>query len=94
MYTCTFCDILWPEVQSHSDDGHMQVTAPSSAPVLGQAHPTNVMHSSSHSTVVSSVLCHTVPFQCNYFILCATNHSNIVSTILCHTEVGGDIHIL
>ena len=35
-----FGDILWPEVQSHSDDSHMHVTAPCSARALDQAHLT------------------------------------------------------
>jgi len=43
-FLCTrvyiLCDFLWPEVQSHSDDSHMHVTAPCSACVLGQARPT------------------------------------------------------
>jgi len=33
-------DFLWPEVQPHSDDSQMHVTAPCSARVLGQARPT------------------------------------------------------
>ena len=38
---CTFFgDILWPKVQSNSDDSHTHVTAPSSAHELSQAHPT------------------------------------------------------
>ena len=39
MYTF-FGDILWAEVQSHSDDSHMHVTAPCSACALHQARPT------------------------------------------------------
>jgi len=34
------CDFLWPEVQPHSDDSQMHVTAPCSARALGQARPT------------------------------------------------------
>ena len=34
-----FCDILCPEVQSHSDDGHMDLAAPCSVCALGQARP-------------------------------------------------------
>ena len=34
------CDFLWPEVQPHSDDSQMHVTAPCSAGVLSQARPT------------------------------------------------------
>ena len=41
---CIFCDFLWPEVQPHSDDSQMHVTAPCSARVLDQARPTNVVH--------------------------------------------------
>jgi len=41
MYTCVlFCDVLWPEVQSHSDDSHMHLSAPCSAPALGQTRST------------------------------------------------------
>ena len=38
--TCTFCDTLWPEVQSHSDNRQTHVTAPCSAHAPGQTHPT------------------------------------------------------
>jgi len=34
------CDILWLEVQSHSDNSHMPTTGPHSAHVLTQARPT------------------------------------------------------
>ena len=34
------CDILWPEVQSHSDNSHMPATGPCSAHALTQACPT------------------------------------------------------
>ena len=39
---CTFCDTLWPEVQSHSDDNPVHTPGPhrSSACALAQAHPT------------------------------------------------------
>ena len=37
---CTLCDILWPEVQSHSDDSHVHATGPRSVHTLAQAHPT------------------------------------------------------
>ena len=42
--TCVYflCDILWPEVQSHSDDSHVYATCPRSACALAQAHPTIV----------------------------------------------------
>ena len=37
VYMCAlFCDLLWPEFQSHSDDTHTHVTAPCSAHVLAQ----------------------------------------------------------
>ena len=40
------CDILWPEVQSHSDDSPVHATGPRSAcALLRLAY--NVMHSSS-----------------------------------------------
>jgi len=38
------CDILWPEVQSHSDDSPVHARGPCSACAL---EPYNVMHSSS-----------------------------------------------
>ena len=34
-----WCDILWPEVQSHSDDSHVYATGPSSAHTLTQVRP-------------------------------------------------------
>ena len=34
------CDILWPEVQLHSDSSHMPATGPCSAHALTQARPT------------------------------------------------------
>ena len=34
------CDILWPEVQSHSDISHMHAIGPRSAHALTQARPT------------------------------------------------------
>ena len=50
--TCVYflCDILRPEVQSHSDDSPVHAPGLRSACALAQAHPTgpyNVMHSSS-----------------------------------------------
>ena len=40
VHMCTFCDILWPEVQSHSDNSRMHTTGLCSAPALAQACPT------------------------------------------------------
>ena len=41
LYACVLlCYILWPEVQSQSDNSHMPATGPSSAHALTQAHPT------------------------------------------------------
>ena len=38
---CTFLfAILWPEVQSHSDDSPVHAPGPRSACALAQAHPT------------------------------------------------------
>ena len=34
------CDILWPEVQAHSDDSHVHAAGPRSTHVLTQARPT------------------------------------------------------
>ena len=34
------CDILWSEVESHSDNSHMHATDPHSARALPQARPT------------------------------------------------------
>ena len=40
VHVCTFCDILWPEVQSQSDNSHMHATGLRSSPALTQARPT------------------------------------------------------
>ena len=42
VHVCTFCDILWLEIQSHSGDCHVRATGPRSACALAQAHPTIV----------------------------------------------------
>jgi len=45
VYTCAlFYDILWHEVQSHSNESHIHLTAPRSASALGQAHPMSCIH--------------------------------------------------
>jgi len=43
-----FCEILWPEVQSHSVDSHVHFTAPRSVRVFSQVCPHNVVQSSSY----------------------------------------------
>ena len=40
LYPCTFCDILRPEVQPHSDDTPVHASGPHSACALAQARPT------------------------------------------------------
>ena len=52
---CT-CDILWPEVQSHSDDSYVHATGLHSACVLAQAHPTSTLFIQNSFNLVSDFL--------------------------------------
>ena len=40
VHVCTLCDILWPEVQSHSDNSHVHASGLCCAHALTQAHAT------------------------------------------------------
>ena len=45
--------ILWPEVQSHSDDSHVHATGLRSARALAQAHPTTRLHLCAHFLIIT-----------------------------------------
>ena len=96
-FLCTrvyiLCDFLWPEVQPHSDDSQMHVTAPCSAHVRTQSgSPHNVVHFlviSVHYMFFSSwklIRCTRsfTPLSCAYFfdsIFAVTDFSFVSSVV-------------